>query len=132
MGSSIFKVINWEETFTIKEKIAHATAVYNIVGELNGKIEVDYTIFYLDFNKEDIHASSSRFEGFMLFEGVIGEKEGSFVLYDKGSFINNQYEASVEIMTGTGTEDFVNVSGQGTYKPGNDGMILTLNLVVGE
>lgn len=129
---SIFKVIDWHEEFTIEEKIAHAKATYKIEGALTGQIQVDYSIYYLNYNKEEIHASSSRFEGFMLFEGNIGEKQGSFVLYDRGSFINNQYEANVSIVKGSGTGEFFDISGEGTYYPANDGMLLELKTNIGE
>lgn len=129
---SVFKVIDWHEEFTIEEKIAHAKATYKIEGDLTGQIQVNYSIYYLNYNKEEIHASSSRFEGFMLFEGSIGEKQGSFVLYDRGSFIDNKYEANVTIVEGSGTGNFLTITGEGTYYPENDGMVLELEINRGE
>ncbi len=128
MGKSIFKVNDWQEVFTIEEKIAHARVVYDIEGELAGKINVDYTILYLDYNKEDIHQSSSVFEGFMVFDGEMKGKKGRFILTDKGSFVDNQYEAKVEIIPGTGTGDFIGISGKGTYEPTSEGMVLNLTI----
>ncbi|HCM90800.1 MULTISPECIES: DUF3224 domain-containing protein [Vagococcus] len=126
MGKSLFKVNDWQEEFTIEEKIAHARAVYDIEGELTGKINVDYTILYLNYNKENSHQSSSVFEGFMIFDGEMNGRKGRFILRDKGSFIDNQYEAKVEVITGTGTGDFIGISGKGTYEPAEEGMLLNL------
>ncbi|MGX7023246.1 DUF3224 domain-containing protein [Vagococcus hydrophili] len=127
MAKSIFKVNDWQEVFTIEEKVAHARVVYDVEGELTGKIDVDYTILYLEYNKEDIHQSSSVFEGFMVFKGEIEGRKGSFILADKGSFVDNQYEAKVEIIPGTGTEDFTGITGKGIYEPTAEGMLLSLD-----
>jgi len=128
MKESFFKVNRWEEDFIIQEKIAHAKAKYLITGDLNGEIEVDYSIFYVYYDKKDIHNSSSIFKGFMLFEGSIDNKSGTFILEDSGSFVNNEYSASVTIVEGSGTGDFTNIKGVGKYHPLNDGMILKMDI----
>lgn len=129
MSTSLFTVNKWQENFVFEKKIAHARASYTMTGELVGSAEVDYSIYYLHYDEEDIHASTSRFEGFAVFKGEINGKKGSFAYYDCGSFINNQYQASIEILAGTGTEDFKGVQGKGTYHPTDKGMELNLELI---
>lgn len=128
MTTSIFNVTNWEEVFTIEKKIAHAVATYSITGDLEGEMSVDYSIFYLDYNEVDSHQSSSSFKGFNIFTGKIGNQSGLFALIDQGSFIKNEYEATVEIIEGTGTGDFKAISGKGTYHPTSEGMELLLTI----
>lgn len=123
---SVFTVKNWEESFVIDEKIAHATATYNMVGDLVGEVEVDYSIFYFNYNHEDVHSSTSRFEGFAVFKGEMSGEKGSFAYYDRGSFMNNEYKAEIEILEGSGTGIFTGFLGIGSYTPSESGMILTI------
>lgn len=129
MKKSLFTVNNWQENFVFEKKIAHARASYTMTGELVGSVEVDYSIYYLHYNEEDIHASTSRFEGFAVFNGEMNGKKGSFAYYDCGSFINNQYQAAIEILEGTGTGDFKGIKGKGTYQPTEKGMELSLAFI---
>lgn len=115
---SVFTVKNWEESFVIDQKIAHATATYNMVGDLVGEVEVDYSIFYFDYNHEEVHSSTSRFEGFAVFKGEISG--------EKGSFMNNEYKTEIEILEGSGTGIFTGISGIGSYTPSESGMNLTI------
>ncbi|MGX7015097.1 hypothetical protein [Vagococcus silagei] len=41
-----------------------------IVGELNGVIKANYSILYFKYCPNDVHASSSWFEGFSVFTGT--------------------------------------------------------------
>jgi hypothetical protein len=54
-----------------------------------------------------------------------GEK-GSFAYYDRGSFMNNEYKAEIEILEGSGTDVFTGISGIGSYIPSESGMVLTI------
>lgn len=128
MKISYFVVKNWEESFSIQKNVAHAKAKYSITGDLNGEIDVDYSIFYLYYDSEEIHNSSSKFTGFAVFNGEIEDKKGTFVMEDCGEFINKNYKASVKILNGSGTGDFINISGYGSYKPKGDGMELHLTI----
>lgn len=89
-----------------------------MVGDLVGEVEVDYSIFYFDYNHEEVHSSTSRFEGFAVFKG---EMSG-----EKGSFMNNEYKAEIEILEGSGTGVFTGISGIGSYPPSESGMVLTI------
>ncbi len=132
MSKSLFKVVDWKEEFTVEEKVAHARATYSIEGDLNGSIEVDYTIFYLEYNRTDIHQSQSRFEGFMVFTGEYKGQKGSFSLYDKGSFLKNKYDSQVEIIKDSGEGDFEGILGNGSYQPTEQGMLLNLSITLGD
>lgn len=59
---SIFNVVDWQEQFVYQEKLAQAKTVYQMTGGFEGEIHAAYTIHYLSYNKEDIHASESQFE----------------------------------------------------------------------
>ncbi len=89
-----------------------------MLGDLVGEVEVDYSIFYFDYNHEEVHSSTSRFEGFAVFKG---EMSG-----EKGSFMNNEYKAEIEILEGSGTGIFTGFLGIGSYTPSESEMILTI------
>ena len=128
MNKSLFKVVDWEEHFVVDKKIAHAKATYSIEGYLNGEIQVNYSIYYFDYNLEEVHDSSSRFEGFGCFSGEIEGKKGSFFFYDSGCFINHEYQARIDILKESGTDDLIGISGSGKYAPVALGMELILTL----
>lgn len=126
---SIFTVKNWEESFVIDDKIAYVKATYQMTGDLVGEAEVNYSMYYFDYNHEDVYASTGRFEGFAVFKGEKSNEKGSFAYYDRGSFINNVYSAEIEILKGSGTGAFSGISGSGFYTPSESGMVLTVKLI---
>lgn len=128
IATSQFSIIDWNEEFIYNEEFARATANYQITGEMVGTLHAEYSIFYLFYDKENIHNSTSKFSGFTKFTGKIDGKVGSFILEDMGGFINNEYKTCVNIIENSGTGDFRGISGQGSYVPLSDKMILNLEL----
>lgn len=128
MSTSIFTVSHWEEAFNQGETMAHAKASYHITGDFEGDIAVDYSIFYLDYCKEEVHQSSSMFSGFLLFTGSYKGKTGTLAFKDDGSFVNGIYQNSLSIIKGTGTGELSGMTGSGSYSPTEKGMVVTLHV----
>lgn len=82
---SDLNLLNWTETEPV-HSIAQATAEYSIEGEFNGILHSNYTIFYSEYNKEDIHKSTSTFIGYSFFESSDNKLVDSMFFEEKGIF----------------------------------------------
>lgn len=132
MKTSQFKVESWQEEWVVEGQLAHAQATYSIEGDLKGSIQVDYSMYYFDYNKADVHQSTSRFEGFGIFTGEIDGQKGSFSYYDRGLYLESSFDTSIEIIAGSGTGDFKTIEGSGSYYPVGSNMEMTINLKMGD
>jgi len=128
MMKSQLKIKEWNEQFIFNEEIAKTNAIYQIEGKMKGIMRAEYNIFYLYYDKKEVHNSTSVFNGFTKFQGEIGNKSGSFIMEDRGSFIDNKYSTSLKIIKGSGTGDFEKKFGSGTYYPTENGMTLELSI----
>lgn len=128
MLKSQFVVKEWHEEFVHQDLLAKASAIYQVSGQMEGEIHVEYGIYYLNYDEDDSHKSQSVYNGFMFFDGRIGEQSGTFIMEDRGSFIDQVYQAKLEIVQNSGTKDFMTISGSGTYFPVGEGMMLELEL----
>jgi hypothetical protein len=130
----ICEVKKWDEKvysdLSDKMKISKADVEYSISGEIEGKAVVQYVMFYSYYNNDNPHDSSSEFVGLIEFSGKIGDKCGSFVFEDKGSFKSGVVSSDVKILVLSGTSDFTNISGKGKYIADQNGFKIELDVEI--
>ncbi|MDR0794360.1 MAG: DUF3224 domain-containing protein [Chitinophagaceae bacterium] len=113
--SSEFNVTKWNETKCGESEnnmsICKVSAVFETLGEIAGKFEVEYLMHYTHYNEANPHNSSATYLGYMIFTGSINGKSGSFVLEDKGTYSSAGPMSISAIKPNTGTGDFKDISG---------------------
>ena len=63
---------------------------------------------------------SGSYLGLQRVVGRIGERVGSFVLQQQGTFIGSQVSATWRVVRGSGTGDFAGISGSGGFEAAQD------------
>jgi hypothetical protein len=125
------QVSKWNETrldgYPGATPVSRASIIYETDGEIEGKFHVEYVMHYTCFDAAEPHKSAATFAGFMLFEGAIGSRRGSFVLEDRGEYANFSPASHLSIKPGTGTGDFVGITGSGKYYTVDEKMIIELD-----
>lgn len=124
----IISVESWEETFIYHQSISKVTARYRVEGQISGVMHAEYTIYYKTYNPLKKQQSESIYNGYLIFNGMIGQSIGNFVMEECGYYDEQGFKAQVVIVDGTGTGAFNKVNGQGYYEM--QGEVLELNLDV--
>jgi hypothetical protein len=127
-----FQVSKWDEShlkgYPDETPLSSASIIYETThGEIEGKFHIEYVMHYTCFDAAEPHKSAATFAGFMLFEGSIGSRTGSFVMEDKGTYANFAPASHLSIKPGTGTGDFVGITGSGKYGAVGEKMIIELD-----
>jgi hypothetical protein len=114
-----FNVTKWNETKCDESvsnmPITKVSAVFETLGEITGKFEMEYLMHYTMYDEENPHYSSATYLGYMIFTGSINGKSGSFVLEDKGTYSSVGPVSESIIKPNTGTGDFATISGTAKY-----------------
>jgi hypothetical protein len=84
------------------------TAPGEFTGPLTGEGQTFYILNY-------ITEKTGLFSGYTFFKGAIGEKNGSFVLADDGTFDSTTATTKWTIVPGSGTGDLTGISGKGGF-----------------
>ena len=108
---------NWDEkpyheSGPQKGTIAKIDIVFD--GDLVGAARTGYAMAYQD------GGSSAHYAGHLLFSGKLGEKQGTFTIYEVGVYEAGHAISTWEIVKGSGTGDFEGISGTGSYRATND------------
>lgn len=96
-------------------KLTKASVEFEFSGDIVGTGFIEYLMFYTSFDPENMHASKAQYVGQMRIVGTVKDKSGSFVLTDNGTFESGIAKSKVTIISGSGTEELANISGNGTY-----------------
>lgn len=116
--SGIFQITKWnEETQSQgehgkKQTVAKITQDYS--GDLVGASSLSYVMTYLSESK-------ALFVGFELLTVTINGKSGTFTIKHDGSFENGVASSNFAIIPRSGTDDFINLAGQGHFKSTENG-----------
>jgi hypothetical protein len=90
---SDFTVAVWKEISLGEElselPIMRVSAVFESVGDINGKFNVEYVMHYKRHDENNPHAAQARYTGYLLFSGTIKGKIGTFALEDAGVYMNS-------------------------------------------
>jgi|GEM_PF-297513 hypothetical protein len=133
-ASGTFSIVSWNET-TKKEaenqKLTVASVEYRLDGGLNGRLSVEYSMFYTEFNPADVHAGRAGFSGTLWFEGELNGLKGSFGAMDGGEFAAGEVRSGFAILDGSGRGELAGIRGGGTYSAGPAGMNIEVGYEIG-
>lgn len=114
-----YKVTKWEENpydlISAHSKLTKASVEYQCTGEIDGKLSVEYLMFYSYSDPGDQHNSRADYVGLIRFQGKIKGETGGFVLHDNGSFQGGVARSALQIAGGSGTGALQGITGKGTY-----------------
>jgi Protein of unknown function (DUF3224) len=122
-----FHTMSWDEeqydAAPGHPKFTHARVTH----ELHGAIEGEASICYLLSYRPD-HAAS--FVGFAMITGKIGDKSGSFVMQDVGTFENGVAKGRWTILPGLGSGGLHSIRGDGHFAAGAAGASYLLDVTL--
>lgn len=119
-----FKVLGWEEQpYDAPDLPALRQA--SVSQEWLGDIEGEASVTYLLASHQDRCAS---FIGLARVVGRIGEREGTFVMQDIGTYENGSAKGRWTILPGTSTGDLQGISGEGSFDAMHDRATYTLEV----
>ncbi|MCL2881664.1 MAG: DUF3224 domain-containing protein [Coriobacteriia bacterium] len=128
---SEFSVAKWDEEKcggpVGDSQVTRASAIYEVSGAIDGKLDVEYLVHYTDHGENDRHASTATYIGYLTFSGSIEGKSGTLVLEDHGEYSPAGPVSELMIKPGTGTGELTGISGTGHYSAEGEKMILELN-----
>ena len=130
--SGTYSVSKWEESPIRPDvdgmRATRVSAEFDFAGEIEGTAHVEYLMFYTVFDEKNMHDSQAKYVGQIKIIGTAKGKSGSFALKDSGSFENGLARSEVEIITGSGTDEFNSISGLGSYLSDSSGSRWELEL----
>lgn len=130
-AKSTYKIKKWEEKpyeeTSPEMKMTKVSVEFEMSGDLIGKASVEYLMFYRHFDEEDQHNSNAVYAGLIRFTGSVNGKAGSFAMQDNGSFAGGTAKSTLQIISGSGTQELKSISGNGNYIANQDGFNLELD-----
>ncbi len=128
MVQGILEVEQWEETFIYQQSISKVSATYRIEGQISGVLHAEYTIYYKAYNPLEKQQSESIYNGYLVFNGMIGQAVGGFVMEEYGHYDDKGSQSKVVILDGTGTGAFQVVHGDGKYGLEGNQLVFQLDI----
>lgn len=122
-----FEVKNWVEQtvddLPDEHRITRAAVTKRYDGAIRGTSLTEWTMSYTP-------DGSAQFVGMERIEGMVGDRQGTFVLQHIGTFRDGVAKGTVEVVEGAGTDELAGVSGRGSFLADPTGS-LKLDLTVG-
>ncbi len=112
-----FQFTSWSETPYHELEDGHKLTHASVTNAFKGGIEGEGTLGYLMAYQGEAFA---HFVGYERIVGRMGEKSGSFVLQHSGLFQNGEVQASLTVVSGSGTGDLAGLRGEGSYVARHD------------
>jgi len=109
-------------------KATKASVEYALSGDLEGKANVEYLMFYQSFDPQDAHKAVAQYVGLFRIVGKLRGKSGSFALTDNGTYQSGGANSALSIIPGSGTGELSKISGTGSYKADQSGCTLELDV----
>ncbi|HEY3875622.1 MAG TPA: DUF3224 domain-containing protein [Candidatus Kapabacteria bacterium] len=127
-----FTPTKWDENTTTQildtQKITKASVELAFKGdEIEGVAAVEWMMFYRHADEKDQHKSSATYNGIIRFEGTLQGKAGSFVMEDGGTYDNGALNASLKILSDSGTGELAGISGTASYRSTPEGMSFSID-----
>ncbi|HTE46800.1 MAG TPA: DUF3224 domain-containing protein [Gemmatimonadaceae bacterium] len=119
-----FKTLGWEETPYDKAAgqptLVHADATNELTGDIEGEASVAYLMGY--------GSHCATFVGLARVTGKVGDREGSFVMQDIGTFENGVASGRWTILPGLGSGALRDLRGDGHFAAGPEEVSYTMDL----
>lgn len=107
-----FRMMSWDEApydaALGQPKFAHARVTHELTGAIQGEASICYLMVY----RPD---QSASFVGLATITGIIGERAGSFVLQDVGTYENGVARGRWTILHGLGSGGLRDIRGDGHF-----------------
>lgn len=122
-----FTVTKWdEEPLADDSSLSRASISYEVAGDINGQLAVEYVLHYTYRNTDDDHDAIATFTGYEVFTGDLMGKKGSFVLVDNGSYDPKMLRSDLLIKPETGTGELTGIIGSGFFAMQDEQMVIEL------
>ena len=120
-----FKTMSWDETpydeAPGQPKFTHARVTHELTGGIEGEASICYLMVY----RPDRTAS---FVGLVMVTGAIGDREGSFVMQDVGTYENGVAKGRWSVIPGLGSGALRSIRGDGYFAAGEHDASYLLNV----
>ena len=107
---------NWDEKpyhESAPQKSTKANIEVVFDGDLKAKARTDFLMQYPD----DTHC---HYAGYLLVEGELAGRKGSFIIFETGTWENGVASSRWEIVKASGTGELTGISGGGSYQAEHD------------
>ena len=102
-------------------RFSKTSAQFAFLGDIIGRADVEYLMFYSSFDPTDMHKSAAQYVGQIKILGTVKGKTGSFVLNDSGTFDAGIASSEVDVIVGSGTGELSGIVGLGSYRADKNG-----------
>jgi hypothetical protein len=107
-----FEMKSWDENPYLEmeggRKLTRASVSNAFSGDIEGESTLEYLMSYSD-------EETAYFVGLERIEGKIGDRKGSFVLQQTGTYEDATVKASWFVVPGSGTGDLAGLKGEGGF-----------------
>lgn len=118
-SKSEFKITKWEEKtyqeISADQKMTKASVEFSFTGDIEGSASTEWLMYYPSAGHGDPSKSHAEYLGFIRIEGKMNGQSGSFVIEDKGTFVEGMAKSSLHIVANSGTDGFKGIKGSGRY-----------------
>jgi hypothetical protein len=119
-----FRTLGWEEVpydaAVGQPTLVHADATNELMGDIEGEASISYLMGY--------GPDRATFVGLARVTGKVGDREGSFVMQDVGTFENGVVSGRGTIVPGLGSGALRDVRGDGHFEAGPKEVSYTMDL----
>jgi hypothetical protein len=109
-----FKVMGWDEhpydEAPSVPMLAHAVVTHELSGDIEGEASITYLLVY-----EPSAGTGANYVGLARITGRIGDREGTFVARDIGTFSNGLAQSCWTILPHSGTGALCSIRGEGHF-----------------
>lgn len=123
--SGTYTPTKWDEVdyLLVSElmKSTKASVEFQFAGDIEGLATVEYLMYYTSYDPTDQHSSQAQYVGQIRIIGTLQGMAGSFALNDSGTFKGGAASSRIQIISGSGTGELSEISGQGNYSADQSG-----------
>jgi hypothetical protein len=127
-GTGTFQGKSWDEVAYDegegRPKLSRASVTNVYTGDIEGESTLEYLLAYQ--NDE-----TANFVGIERVNGRIGDKSGSFVLQQSGTYEAGIAKGNWFVVPGTSTGELTGLRGEGGFEANHDGATFTLDYDIG-
>ena len=111
-------------------KATKASIEFEFAGDIIGKANIEYLMFYKSFDPSDPYKAIAEYLGLIRISGLLKGKPGSFVMKDNGKFDAGMAQSNLAIISGSGTGELLKITGTGTYQANHSGCSWELDVII--
>ena len=107
-------------------KMTKASVDFAFKGELEGKAQTEFLMFYSKSDETDQHKSTAFYIGLTRFIGTLAGRGGSFVMEERGTFGAGTANSVATIVTDSGTGQLKGIAGHAKSSATQQGSLFEL------